>query len=221
MPPKTIAFDILGTCFPLTPLRPHLAALGLPEAALETWYTALLRDAFALSATGAFAPLADILRATLAQLLATNGATATDGQITGIIARIASLPPREGLHDALTRLKAAQIPAIALTNGARATTETMLRNAGLADLMPVVASVETPRIYKPRREAYDHGAAIAGHKPADLVLVAIHPWDLNGAKSAGWRTAYLTAGGPWPPYFPPPDFAAPTVPTLIEACVRG
>ncbi len=42
--------------------------------------------------------------------------------------------------------------------------------------------------------------------PADLVLVAVHPWDIDGAARAGWRTAYLDrTGTPWPAVFRRPD----------------
>lgn len=41
-----------------------------------------------------------------------------------------------------------------------------------------------------------------GRSGADLLLVAVHPWDLDGAARAGWRTAHLDrTGAPWPPAF--------------------
>jgi 2-haloacid dehalogenase len=47
--PKAVAFDVIGTMFPLAPLRPALVALGLPPTALEGWFAAGCRDALPIS----------------------------------------------------------------------------------------------------------------------------------------------------------------------------
>ena len=44
--PKVVAFDVIGTVFPLEPLRPAMVALGLPPAALEGWFAAGLVTAY-------------------------------------------------------------------------------------------------------------------------------------------------------------------------------
>ena len=39
-----------------------------------------------------------------------------------------------------------------------------------------------------------------------MLLVAVHPWDIDGAKRAGLRTAWINRGGqPYPGYFLAPD----------------
>jgi 2-haloacid dehalogenase len=43
-------------------------------------------------------------------------------------------------------------------------------------------------------------------EPGELTMVAVHPWDLDGASRAGLRTAYLDrSGAPWPEAFRAPD----------------
>ncbi|MDQ3095365.1 MAG: hypothetical protein M3Q82_05330 [Actinomycetota bacterium] len=40
----------------------------------------------------------------------------------------------------------------------------------------------------------------------DAMLVAVHPWDIDGAARAGLATAWINrAGGPYPEYFRAPD----------------
>ncbi len=71
--PKMLAFDIIGTVFPLEPLRPSIVALGLPPAGLEGWFAAGCRDAFAMAAVGDFAPFKTVLEAALDGVLAEQG----------------------------------------------------------------------------------------------------------------------------------------------------
>ena len=54
--PKMVAFDIIGTVFPLEPLRASIVALGLPSAALEGWFAAGRRDGGAGAGRGARRP---------------------------------------------------------------------------------------------------------------------------------------------------------------------
>jgi 2-haloacid dehalogenase len=41
---RTVAFDIIGTLFPLDPVRAALTAQGAPERALDVWFASALRD---------------------------------------------------------------------------------------------------------------------------------------------------------------------------------
>ncbi len=54
--PDVVAFDVLETLFSLEPMRAKLIGLGLPAEALELWFARLLRNAFALDASGTFKP---------------------------------------------------------------------------------------------------------------------------------------------------------------------
>ena len=43
----------------------------------------------------------------------------------------------------------------------------------------------------------------------DAMLVAVHPWDIDGAARAGLATAWIDrTGAPYPEYFTAPDLAA-------------
>ncbi len=45
--------------------------------------------------------------------------------------------------------------------------------------------------YKPDREAYLDGVRLLQLEPWQCMMVAAHPWDLEGARGAGMRTAYV------------------------------
>jgi 2-haloacid dehalogenase len=69
--------------------------------------------------------------------------------------------------------------------------------------------VEDAGAWKPARTAYEYGARTCNTEPADMMLVAVHPWDVDGAARAGLATAWIDrAGAPYPGCFTPPSLAA-------------
>ncbi len=66
--------------------------------------------------------------------------------------------------------------------------------------------VEDAGAWKPARASYEYAAAGCGADPADMFLVAVHPWDIQGATRAGLRTAWLNRAAAAPGYFQAPEF---------------
>lgn len=75
-----------------------------------------------------------------------------------------------------------------LTNGAVDVSEALLERAGLSGLVERALSVNEVRRWKPADEPYLYAARELGVEPERSVLVAVHPWDVDGAKRAGPRT---------------------------------
>jgi 2-haloacid dehalogenase len=71
--PRVVAFDVVETLFSLETLRERLVRAGLPAHALEAWFAALLRDAFALGSTGVYRPFRDVASRSLQEQLAKAG----------------------------------------------------------------------------------------------------------------------------------------------------
>ena len=66
------------------------------------------------------------------------------------------------------------------------------------------------------RAAYDYAARVCETDPAEMLLVAAHPWDIHGASRAGLRTAWLNrTGTPYPDYFDAPDHIVETLAELV------
>jgi 2-haloacid dehalogenase len=214
--PKMVAFDIIGTVFPLEPLRASVMALGLPPAGLEGWFAAGCRDAFAMAAVGDFEPFATVLEAALEGVLAEQGLEAPAHQRKALVKQLESLDPRAGAREAFGLLADAGIPVMALSNGARSSTKALLARADLSDLVAEIVTVDEVKLAKPRTEVYVHAAEKAGVEPAALALVAAHPWDINGAAAAGLVTAYLSADRPYSKAMRTPDMEADTLTELAE-----
>ena len=217
--PQVIAFDVIGTLFPLEPLRAGIVALGLPSAGLEGWFAAGCRDAFALAVVGQFEPFATVLDSALETVLAEQGLSASKSARTEVIDGLQTLDARQGASEALERLDAARIPAIALSNGSQHATAALLKRAGLDGKVAHIVSVDTAKQFKPRGEVYQLAADTAGVAPGALALVAAHGWDINGAHAAGLTTAYLSADRPYPAVMHKPDVEADSLAGCIAALV--
>ena len=51
--------------------------------------------------------------------------------------------------------------------------------------------------YKDDPAAYETGVRWLGRRPEQVLMVAAHPWDLQGARRVGLRTAYVPRPGEW------------------------
>lgn len=214
--PKMVAFDIIGTVFPLEPLRPSVVALGLPPAGLESWFAAGCRDAFAMAAVGDFEPFTTVLEAALEGVLAEQGLEAPTHARKALVKQLETLDARDGAREAFALLAEASIPVMALSNGAKSSTKALLERAELSDLVTKVVSVDEVKLAKPRAEVYLHAADKAGTEPAELALVAAHSWDINGAAAAGLVTAYLAADRPYSRVMRAPDLQGLSLPDLVR-----
>ena len=196
--PQVVAFDVIGTTFSLEPLRLGLVALGLPSGALETWFASGLRDAFALAASDGFEPFQTVLDGALQQVLGQNGIEAGSHERADVLDGMKELPAHPDAGEAMQALAQAGIRLMALSNGSASSTRHLLERAGLGGLVERVVSVDDVKRSKPRPEVYRYAAEQVGVDADRMALVAAHPWDVHGAKQAGWLTAYVARGVPFP-----------------------
>ena len=203
----TVAFDVIGTLFNLERPRAALMALGLPSLALEVWFAESLRDFFALSHAGGYAPLRDALAAALPRTLASMEVEYDDAVIERVLATFRQLNPAEGAGAAIRALTEAGFSILALTNGSEDLTRGLLEGAGLHHDFDAVLSCDEIRTSKPHPAVYEMARK---REPGELWMVAAHGWDIAGAARAGLRTAWISGKERvYPAIFPTPDIRAP------------
>ena len=221
VPPSVVVFDVNETLADLTGLRPRFEAVGAPGRLLETWFASVLRDGFALTTAGGYADFKTIAIATLRSMLAGmegEGLRREPAEAAEYV--VAGFPELE-LHPdvaaGMARLREADLRLVTLTNGGAETTKALLERGGVADLVEQQLSVSEVRRWKPAREAYLLAAERCSSPVEEMAFVAVHPWDIDGAKRAGLAGAWLNrADAPYPEFFEKPDFVAPDLGTLSE-----
>ena len=216
--PKAVAFDVIETLFALEPMRARFRSLGLPDGALEVWFAQLLRNAFALDATGVYKPFGEVARGTLEVLLAEYKSPATVPALDRALSSFQELPAHDDVAPAFQRLRDGAVRIVTLSNGSAETTRQLLQCARLDRFVERVISIDEVRRWKPAREVYLHAAKVAGVAPDELALVAAHAWDIHGANQAGLSTGWVSRlEKRFHPAMSPPDV---TGSTLVEVSER-
>ena len=183
-------FDVNETLSDLGPMGTRFAEVGLPPTAAQLWFAALLRDGIGVAAAGGLVRFADAARGVLAPMLPGDR-----DAVEHVMAGFQALPVHPDVPDGIRTLRAAGHRLLTLSNGAASVAEGLLTRAGIRDQFEALLSVEDAGVWKPARAAYLHAASRAGVPPAEVTLVAVHPWDIDGAARAGLRTAYVDRSG--------------------------
>lgn len=213
--PSVIVFDVNETLSDMSPMAGRFAEVGAPEALAKLWFTTLLRDGFALTAAGDNGTFAGIGAQALRGLLTGTELNTTVGQaVEHIMSGMDSLGLHPEVPGGVRALHQAGYRLITLTNGSATVAEKLFEPAGIRDAFEALLSVENAPAWKPAPAAYGYAAHITGTDPSQMMLVAVHPWDIHGAAKAGLQTAWINrTGAPYPAYFTPADH---TVTTLTE-----
>jgi 2-haloacid dehalogenase len=213
-PIEAVAFDVNETLFTLDRLRPAFADAGLDPQQVPVWFARLLRDGFALTALGGYRPFAEVAAETLRGL----DPDLDDKAVATVTAAMRELDPHPDVEPALRALRDAGIPTVTLTNGSVDVVQAMLHRANLTGYLAANLSVDAVRRWKPAPEPYRYAATELAVHPGTLALIAAHPWDCAGARAAGLRAAWVNRSAQhWPEIFPPADFSAPALTTLVDA----
>lgn len=212
--PAVLLFDVNETLSDLSPMGDRFAEVGLPAHLAPTWFAGLLRDGFAVTVSGRPASFKDIGADVLRGLAAVVDDVDVDAAVEHVLGSFAILDLHADVAQGLRELHGRGTPMATLTNGSAAISESLLSRAGVDDVMERFLSVDDAGIWKPHPDAYRYAVETMGAPAADTMLVAAHPWDIDGAARAGLATAYIDRKGlPYPSHFERADVE---VGSLIE-----
>jgi 2-haloacid dehalogenase len=219
--PRVLVLDINETVADLRGLIPRLEEVGAPEHLLQTFFAGTLRDGFALTAAGGYADFSTVAHAVLTSLLVGQGTLI--GYDAGraaahVLAGMAELSLHEDVPPALERLHHTGNRLVALTNGSLENAVSLLERGGAVPCVERCLSVQEVRRWKPAPEPYRMVADRCGVAPAEVMLVAVHPWDVDGAKRAGLTAAWINRDGArYPAHLTEPDLICSGFDTLADA----
>ena len=216
--PELLVFDVNETLSDMSPMGQRFEDVGAPAHLAKTWFAGLLRDGFALTAVDASAPFADIaaegLRVSLHGLTLGRG---LEEAVEHVMAGFTGLGVHPDVPEGIRALHDLGIRLVTLSNGATSVAEELFARAGIRDRFEALLSVEDAGVWKPAAGAYGYALERCGVGPGAAMLVAVHPWDIDGAARAGLSTAWTDrTGGPYPAYFRTPDLAPRSLVELAE-----
>jgi 2-haloacid dehalogenase len=216
MTPPVVLFDVNGTLSDMEPMSQHFEEIGAPPQVAALWFTSVLRDGFALTAVGqnpAFREVAEgALRVVLADQVLNRD---PEDAVAHILSSLQGLTVHPDVVEGIRALVSAGFGVALLTNGARATATALLERAGVRDQVLAVLSVEDAPRWKPAAESYAYALDALHREAGEVVLVAVHPGDIDGAARAGLRTAWPNRdGSPYPSVMTAPDHEVPSIADL-------
>jgi 2-haloacid dehalogenase len=200
-------FDVNETLSDLAPMGTRFAEVGLPPTAAQLWFAALLRDGIGVAAAGGLVRFADAARGVLAPMLPGD-----PDAVEHVMAGFQELPVHPDVPDGVRALRAAGHRLATLSNGAAEVAAGLLGRAGVRDQFEALLSVEDAGAWKPARAAYLFAVDRLRVRPAEATLVAVHPWDIDGAARAGLHTAWVNrSGAAYPAHLTSPERTVRTV----------
>ncbi|MDN5919132.1 MAG: haloacid dehalogenase type II [Pseudonocardia sp.] len=203
----TVVFDVNETLSDMAPMATRFADLGAPESLGALWFAATLREGIALAASGDARTFAEIGRETAKAVLRGHPIDRSpDDAAAHVLDGFLALGLHPDVADGFRALRAAGLRLVTLSNGGVPVAEKLLGDAGIRGDIEHVLSVDDAGLWKPARVAYAYAAQVCGTAPGEMVMVAVHPWDLHGAHRAGLRTAFVNRdGAAYPAHLTPPD----------------
>ena len=216
--PRLLIFDVNVTLSDMSPMARRFEDVGAPAHLATSWFAGLLRDGFALTAVDACDSFANIaaesLRVGLHGLPLNRGAAEA---VSHIMDGFAGLPVHADVPDGIRALRGLAIRLVTLSNGSASVAEALFDRAGLRQHFERLLTVDDAGRWKPAPEAYAYALQQCDVDPQDAMLVAVHPWDIDGASRAGLATAWLNrTGGLYPEYFRAPDLRVTSLSDLAD-----
>jgi 2-haloacid dehalogenase len=218
MRPSVIAFDVNETLSDLSPLGARFLEVGASASAAPLWFASVLRDGFALTAAGENPPFAGVAREQLlSQLAEVHLNRSLEEAVRHVMEGFASLELHADVASGLDRLHEDGFRLVTLSNGAASVADRLLTSANVRDRFERLLSVEDAGAWKPSARAYEYAAQECEVKPEEMVLVAVHPWDIDGAQRAGLQTAWVNrSGAAFPATFLEPTYTVSGIDQLTE-----
>jgi 2-haloacid dehalogenase len=205
--PTVIVFDVNETLSDMAPMGARFTEVGVPESASTLWFATLLRDGFALAAAGSMATFRSLAEGALRRVLMGSSLRCDmDSAVERILAGFMDLDVHPDVPDGIIALQRRGKRLVTLTNGSTNVADRLLSRAGVRDRFERLLSVDAAGAWKPAAVAYRYAAQECGVMVQEMLLVSVHPWDIDGAARAGLQTAWLNrADEPYPGYFTSAD----------------
>lgn len=207
--PAVIVFDVNETLSDMSAMADRFSDIGLQSGLAKLWFASLLRDGFARTAAGESEEFSRLGAGSLRVLLSTAEPNCSENDaVAHVMDGLADLQAHPDVADGARALRRLGLRLVTLTNGSAQVAETLFAKAGIRKEFEHLLSVVDAGVWKPARGAYEYAAATCGVDVGRMLLVAVHPWDIDGAARAGMSTAWINrTGGAYPEYFCAPTYS--------------
>ncbi|GAA1899258.1 HAD-IA family hydrolase [Williamsia serinedens] len=207
----TVAFlDVNDTLSDLASVEPAFVDAGLRAEDVRIWYLSVLRDGFALTVLGDAADFAELGQSQLRSMLRladrSRDVKSADVVASGLMRSFIDAAPHLDVVPGITALAGAGLRVYTLSNGSADVARRLLGSTDAGPAITDYLAAADGGAWKPAPASYRHGLQVAGVDAPEALMVAVHPWDLEGARRVGLQTAWINRdGADYPDAFASPD----------------
>lgn len=223
---RVVLLDVNGTLSDTARLADAFEAVGAPGHLAQTWFTGVLRDGIALTLHGDAHRFADVALAGARSVLHHAGTPPErlEDAALAVVEAVGALPLHPDVLPGLQALRDLGLRLVPLSQDAAGTTDRLLAGGGAGDLVEgALSAADAPGgLWKPAPSTYAWALDQVGATAQEALLVAAHPWDVDGAARAGLTTAWVDrpapggASSPHPGVMIEPDLAVPGLDALAD-----
>jgi 2-haloacid dehalogenase len=130
-----------------------------------------------------------VTRESLGYTLTALGLSADAATFASIMGKYVDLDPYPDARATLEQLKGRKLAI--LSNGSADILDALVENSGFAKLLDATLSVGDVGAFKPSPKAYALVQQKLGVRPAEVAFVSSNPFDASGAKSFGFKVAWI------------------------------
>ncbi|WP_338778459.1 haloacid dehalogenase type II [Metabacillus sp. FJAT-52054] len=191
---KAILFDAYGTLFDVYSVKERCEQhfQGKGEDISRTWREKQLEYCFLTQILQKYEPFDQLTEKALKASLAIHGAEGSEKECADLMKEYEQLRPFEETEEVLKQLKGKQ--TFIYSNGTRGMLDPLIKNNGFQDLIGALSADEI-RQYKPSPASYSYAMEKLGLDKAEILFVSSNQWDIAGASSFGFRTAWINRTG--------------------------
>jgi 2-haloacid dehalogenase len=194
--PEAVLFDAYGTLFDVynvgqlaEQLFPgHGSALGVLWRDKQIEYTRLVTTS---DGGKHYRPFWDLTRAALRYACKRLSLELTPDAEERLMNQYLQLTAFPENREVLAALKTKGIATGVLSNGDPRMLASVVRSAGLQELLDHQLSIDSVRKYKTHPDAYRLGLQATGLAPSQILFVSCNPWDALAATWFGYRTLWV------------------------------
>ena len=185
-------FDAYGTLFDVSSVATQCEAFFPThgQAISTLWRQKQLEYTWLRSLMGSYVDFNQINQDALRFVLGQFDLPEEPATIEALVEMYTTLPVYPDVVPSLEKLS--DLPLWILSNGVSTTIEQAVYHAKIDRYVKGVLSADTVKTYKPNAKVYDLALQTLGLPAQDIVFVSSNGWDVAGAKTFGFKVAFLT-----------------------------
>ncbi|WP_029331891.1 haloacid dehalogenase type II [Exiguobacterium oxidotolerans] len=192
---KALVFDVYGTLFDVHAVKVKAEELYPEHGAdiSQVWRQKQLEYSFLRQLNGQYVPFSQVTRDALRYALLQLKLHVTEENIAALMEAYLELSHYEEVEAVLHEMSGKQLAVF--SNGSHDMLDPLIEQSGLESLFDHIISVDDIKQYKPTPAAYMHALNTLGLKREEVLFMSSNGWDITGAKSFGFRTAWINRSG--------------------------